>query len=106
MKERRNLIVFFYILVCLQCFCHIILYVYLNVDPDLDPFIYDNEGFTFYEFAELVGSCSMLALGWLVTATMFQLTFSIKVILNEEKKDQADRCTKYMYITAGAVSAL
>ena len=106
MKERRNLIVLFYILVCLQCICHMILYVDMDVDPDVDPFIYDDEGFTFYEFAELLGDCSMLALGWLVTATMFQLTLSIKVILNEEKKDQADRYTKYMYITAGTVSSL
>ena len=81
----------------------------MDVDPDVDPFIYDDEGFTFYEFAELLGDCSMLALGWLVIATMFQLTFSIKVILNEEKKNDSVRKRIKLtdiQITAGTVSTL
>ena len=82
MKERSALILSFYALVLVLCSSHIIMCVYMSIYPAQDPFIYSSPGITIPEFTEWLGSCSILALGWLVTATMFQLTISIREIFN------------------------
>ena len=72
MQERSFLILGFYALVFILCSSHIVSLTMMSINPYTDPFIYDNEGeVTVVSFSEWLGSCSMLMLGWLVTATMF-----------------------------------
>ena len=76
----------------------------MAIDPELDPFLYDDPGFEYYEAFEWVGSCSMLTLGWLVAATMFQLTVSIRVIFNIQTPQSATRHKHIMYAFSGFIS--
>ena len=71
MQEKSKLIIMFYILVFITSISHIILFIHLVIVPYGDPFIYAEQGIELYEFMELIGSTSMLALGWLITATMY-----------------------------------
>ena len=82
MQQRSTLIILFYSIVLVLCTSHLIFCICMSIHPDLDPFIYDTKGVHTHEFAEWIGSASLLALGWLVTATMYQLTVSIRVIFN------------------------
>ena len=104
MQEKSKLIVMFYILVTITSVSHMILYVHLVIVPNADPFIYAEKGIELYEFMELIGSTSMLALGWLVTATMFQLTVSIRVIFNLVTKERSDKYKIAVYIYAAAMA--
>ena len=59
-----------------------------------------------YDVLEMIGSLSMLALGWLVTAIMFQLTLSIRVIFSLDTKEDALKKMKWMSIYASVWIAL
>ena len=75
----------FYILAIITSISHIILYVILTVQPNSNPFIYAEKGFHLCECMELIGSMSMLALGWLVLLCVFEL-YNIVSILKLTKK--------------------
>ena len=78
----------FYILVFLQCSSHIIAISILAIEPDRNPSFYDvdfvkgtGKSIEALNYAmEMLGSCGMLVLGWLVVVTMYQLTLSLRVI--------------------------
>ena len=88
MEERSWLIINFYILVFLQCSSHIIAISILAIEPDRNPSFYDvdfvkgtEKSIEALNYAmEMLGSCGMLVLGWLVVVTMYQLTLSLRVI--------------------------
>ena len=94
----------FYILATVTTISHIILYVHLVIVPYADPFIYAEKGIELYEFMELIGSTTMLALGWLVTATMYQLTVSIRVIFNLVTKERSDKYKIAVYIYSATMA--
>ena len=104
MQEKSTLIVMFYILATVTSISHIILYVHLVIVPNADPFIYAEKGIELYEFMELIGSTTMLALGWLVTATMYQLTVSIRVIFNLVTKERSEKYKLVVYIYSATMA--
>ena len=106
MTERSGLVCAFYILVIILCSSNIILGFYISIDPNQDPYIYDTQKFQGYEFSELVSACSMLALGWLVTVTMFQLTITIRVIFKMITLKSAKILKVAIYIYAATFSSL
>ena len=71
MQERSKLVILFYILTITNCSSHIAVYLDLDIETESQsPYIYDDSEDVFGYF-EFIGSCSFLALGWLVTAIMY-----------------------------------
>lgn len=70
-KERSYLIIIFYVLVTIECLAHFLYLSNLAVYPTDDPFLYDALPLDFFETMTAIGSATALALGWLVTATMY-----------------------------------
>ena len=98
----------FYILVILVCLTHVSFCTFLAIQPKNDPVIYGSDyckrEIPFYEVMEWIGSCSMLALNWLVCATMFKLTMSIRLILGLVETEKASSSRRAMYIFAGTMA--
>ena len=108
MKERSKLIMLFYGLIIISNVCYITIYIHLNIAPSkTDPFqLRVNGNMGVYDLLEMIGSLGMLALGWLVTAIMFQLTLSIRVIFSLDTKEDALKKMKWMSIYASVWTAL
>ena len=70
MKERSNLVLLFYILSFINLVSYIIFYPSRMIHPRLDPFVYNKSGVDFFDFMQLNGVISAVALGWLVCCTM------------------------------------
>ena len=102
-EDKNRLIIFFYLLVTMVCLSHVYFCTFLAIQPQNDPMIfgrdYCNSYIPFYEVCEWIGSCSMLALNWLVCATIFKLAISIRLILGLVESDKASkyRCTMYIF---------
>ena len=72
MQERSKLIFLFYGLVFVICTLHIAVYLNLVIRAEEEnPYIYPEQGFDPFNLLEWLASCSMLALGWLITAIMY-----------------------------------
>ena len=101
MKEKSKLIFLFYGLIFLTCIFHIIVYLHLDIYPNKqDPFVNKPEPKTTMNFLELIASVSMLALGWLVTTMMLQISFSIRAIFNLIDREKASKLMNWMYFYA------
>ena len=94
-KSRSRLISLFYVIVIIDCVTHAIYYTRLMIYPEIKPWIYEEKGIQFFELMEVIGSFSCVALGWLVSCTMYQLTSSIRVIFKiwtENRAQQSSHC--------------
>ena len=101
MKEKSKLIILFYGLIFMTCIFHIIVYLHLDIDPNgTDPFVLKPHSKTPLYLLELIASVSMLALGWLVTTMMLQISFSIRAIFDLIDKASATKYMNWMYIYA------
>ena len=99
MKERSCLITCFYIVTFLSVFTHIFLCSFEISDPEnSDPFPFDTDADSVYNFFEWLGTFTILMLSWLVTATMFQLTYSIRVIFGLTTEEKAVKNIRMFYI--------
>ena len=69
MKERSKLILLFYGLILVSNVCYITIYIHLDITPrKSDPFQLRVSGsMCLYDVLAMIGSLSMLALGWLRT---------------------------------------
>ena len=83
-QEKSMLIILFYVLVGISMTTQMLVMCDLALSPNESPFLYDEKGLNFFDFIETVGSSATLGLGWLVAATMYQLTTSIRVIYGME----------------------
>ena len=88
MKEKSKLIFLFYGLIFMTCIFHIIVYLHLDIYPNkADPFVNKPDPTTAISILEMIASVSMLALGWLVTTMMLQISFSIRAIFSLIQRD-------------------
>ena len=106
MTDRSGLLTCFYILVFVLCIDYIIQTIMFCVIPDYNPFIYADPGFHVTEPTELLGTCFMLTLSWLVTAIMFQLTISLRVVFDLCSPKRAQSLKTGFYIFAAIWSSL
>ena len=79
-SDLSYLMVTFYVLVTIDCCFHIGVMGYLAGNPSRDPFIYGDGNSDALDCVSATASASAQALDWFVTATMYQLSISIKVI--------------------------
>ena len=54
------------------------MYSLLAMNPDRDPFMFDKRSFDAVSSLEWIGSCSMMAIGWLVASKMYGLTVNVR----------------------------
>ena len=80
-KERSTLVVLFYVLVFFVCVPHLTSCIYSLFRPWTNSAIYGEPGLQVVEFIDWIGSCSMLALDWVVVCTMYHLLMVIKSIV-------------------------
>ena len=73
------------------------------VDVRHNPFLFDTPDFGVTQVGEFFGTTSMLALNWLVCATMYQLTVSIRVIVGKVDETVAEKRRVCMYIFASVM---
>ena len=71
LNDRSVLVLLFYAGVLVTGLSHLILYLELSIDDKINPFIYDTKGLQLGEFSESIGSCTMLAINWLICVTMY-----------------------------------
>ena len=79
-ENRGNrLVKMFYFLAITVCLAHIYYCFYLAINPDHESIIFgDGQQHVRTEIIfEILGTCAMSALNWLVCVTMYQLTLSI-----------------------------
>lgn len=89
LRDRSILVLLFYAGVFLAGTAYIIVYVDLSINVGANPFIYDTPGLQLVEFCVCVGSCTTLAINWLICATMYQLTVSIRVVIGKMRNERA-----------------
>ena len=100
-KEPSWLILLYYILSFMVLFFHVIYYVTRIIDPNKDPFIYNAEkGLTWDDGLEVCNISSLIALGWLVCATMYHLKTSIRIAFKQIDEKEAPKKLRCMYIYA------
>ena len=105
-KKRKTLVVIFYVFVLLQSIPSTVFFTCLSLQPNQDPFLFDTQGFKYYEFLEVIGSSATLALSWVVTVTMYQLSISIRVIFQILTPSEGKTRRMRMYIFAATMASL
>ena len=100
------LIVVFYILVTIDCFLHAAVMSYLASLPDQNPYIYDHDHMRLFDRVQILASATALALGWLITATMYHLALSIKVIYRKMLSPIAQKRRKLFNIIATVMALI
>ena len=106
-KEPSWLIRLYYILSFMVLFFHVIYYVTRIIDPRKDPFIYNAEkSLTWDDALEVANISSLIALGWLVCATMYQLKTSIRIAFKMIDEKKAPCKLKAMYIFALSMTSV
>lgn len=106
MKERSKLILLYYILSFIVLSCQIPYYITRIIYPWKDPFIFNGEGFNWDDGLECIASSTLVALGWLVCATMYQLKTSIRIIYKILDANKAPCKLKAMNIYAATMTAV
>ena len=81
-EDRSRFFILFYMLVITVCACEVASLIKIEFDPHRS---FSND----FEIFGRLSRCFMLALGWQVTATMFQLTMSIREVFNEVSQRKA-----------------
>ena len=69
-----------------------------------DGDFYGDDKITTYEVAEWIGTCSMLALYWLVCATMYQLSINIQILTEVVDNERGQKKICCMHFFACAMS--
>ena len=77
-KIGSKLTYIFYVFVIIHSGTHLMMYLHLACDPSRNPFMFDATTLTMVSILEWIGSTSMVCIGWLVAATMYQLTISVR----------------------------
>ena len=81
-KLGSTLVILFYVLAGIVAVSHTIMYFILAINQEGSPFLFDGGKFSATEFFEFLGSNTMIAIGWLVATTMFQLNVTVRLIFN------------------------
>lgn len=88
-KLGSTLVILFYVLAGIVAVSHVLMYLILTINQEGSPFLFDGGTFSATELFEFIGSNTMIAIGWLVATTMFQLNVTVRVIFNHLTQEKA-----------------
>ena len=72
MDDRSMFISMYYVLVIIICICTTVQLIILAIEPEQkDPFLYNMQGTTTENVFGTISTVAILAISWLVTATIF-----------------------------------